>query len=58
MGTRNLTVVIQNQEVKVAQYGQYDGFPDSLGVKLVRFFSNPENTEKIERNSTQSTPLE
>ena len=47
MGTRNLTVVVQNQEVKVAQYGQYDGFPDSLGVKLLKFFSNPENTEKL-----------
>lgn len=47
MGTRNLTVVVQNQEVKVAQYGQYDGFPDSLGVKLLKFFSNPANTENL-----------
>lgn len=47
MGTRNLTVVVQNQEVKVAQYGQYDGFPDSLGVKLLKLFSNPKNTEKL-----------
>ena len=47
MGTRNLTVVVQNQEVKVAQYGQFDGFPDSLGIKLLKFFSNPENTENL-----------
>ena len=47
MGTRNLTVVVHNQEVKVASYGQYDGFPDSLGVKLLKFFSNPENTENL-----------
>ena len=47
MGTRNLTVVVHNQEVKVAQYGQYDGFPDSLGVKLLKFFSSPENTENL-----------
>ena len=47
MGTRNLTVVVQNQEVKVASYGQFDGFPDSLGVKLLRFFSNLRNTENL-----------
>ena len=47
MGTRNLTVVVHNQEVKLAQYGQYDGFPDSLGVKLLKFFSNPKNTENL-----------
>ena len=49
MGTRNLTVVVHNQEVKVAQYGQYDGFPDSLGVKLLKFFSNPANTENLKK---------
>ncbi|MET3537695.1 hypothetical protein [Chryseobacterium limigenitum] len=47
MGTRNLTVVVHNQEVKVACYGQFDGYPDSLGLKLLQFFSNPENTENL-----------
>lgn len=47
MGTRNLTVVVHNQEVKVACYGQFDGQPDSLGLKLIKFFSNPENTENL-----------
>lgn len=49
MGTRNLTIVVHNQEVKLAQYGQYDGFPDSLGVKLLKFFSNPANTENLKK---------
>lgn len=47
MGTRNLTIVVHNQEVKIAQYGQYDGFPNYLGVKLLKFFSNPENTKNL-----------
>lgn len=34
MGTRNLTVVILDKEVRVAQYGQWDGYPSCSGVIL------------------------
>jgi len=27
MGTRNLTIVTSNGKTKVAQYGQWDGYP-------------------------------
>lgn len=27
MGTRNLTMLISDGETKVAQYGQWDGYP-------------------------------
>ncbi len=37
MGTRNLTIVIHNKEVKVAQYGQWDGYPDGQGKICLRF---------------------
>ena len=47
MGTRNLTIIVHNQEAKIASYGQFDGQPDSLGLKLIKFFSNPENTENL-----------
>ena len=47
MGTRNLTVVVHNKEVKVACYGQFDGYPDSLGLKLIKFFSNSANTVNL-----------
>ena len=37
MGTRNLTIVYSNSEYKVAQYGQWDGYPEGLGVQLLRY---------------------
>lgn len=37
MGTRNLTVVIHDSEVKVAQYGQYDGYPKGQGNTVYNF---------------------
>ena len=40
MGTRNLTIVHKNGEYKVAQYGQWDGYPEGLGVTLLNFLKN------------------
>jgi len=37
MGTRNLTVVVYNKEVKIAQYGQWDGFRDGQGKIALDF---------------------
>ena len=35
MGTRNLTVVVKDAKIKVAQYGQYDGYPDYTGIGIL-----------------------
>ena len=37
MGTRNLTMVISNGETKVAQYGQWDGYPSGQGAHVLKF---------------------
>ena len=31
MGTRSLVIVIKNKEVKLAQYGQFDGYAGARG---------------------------
>lgn len=40
MGTRNLTVVVLDGEVKVAQYGQWDGYPAGQGATALTFLKN------------------
>lgn len=34
MGTRNLTLVIHEGKVRMAQYGQWDGYPEGLGKDI------------------------
>ena len=37
MGTRNLVCVVKGGEYKVAQYGQWDGYPTGQGETIVEF---------------------
>lgn len=37
MGTRNITMVVSNGEMKVAQYGQWDGYPEGNGLVVFSF---------------------
>ena len=37
MGTRNLTMVISEGKTKVAQYGQWDGYPEGQGKTILQF---------------------
>lgn len=46
MGTRNLTMVIENAEPKVAQYGQWDGYPSGQGITILDFL-NSTNIEEF-----------
>ena len=40
MGTRNLTCVVKGGEYKIAQYGQWDGYPTGAGKKILNFLKN------------------
>jgi hypothetical protein len=52
MGTRNVTMVIESAETKIAQYGQWDGYPRGQGLTALKFlrskgFNLKKFTEKI-----------
>lgn len=40
MGTRNLTMVIFQEKTRVAQYGQWDGYPSGQGTTILKFLIN------------------
>lgn len=40
MGTRNLTAVFLDGEYKVAQYGQWDGYPGGQGLTCLEFLED------------------
>jgi hypothetical protein len=40
MGTRNLTMVVKDGEFKIAQYGQWDGYPSASGATVLNFLKN------------------
>lgn len=49
MGTRNLTLVKDRSgNTKVAQYGQWDGYPEGQGSTILNFIKNKENRDKLE----------
>lgn len=47
MGTRNLIAVVINGEYKIAQYGQWDGYPEGQGKTVLKFLSKEQNIEKL-----------
>lgn len=54
MGTRNLTVVYLDGAYKVAQYGQWDGYPSGQGLTALQFLRsmNEEQFKQALRNSS------
>ena len=54
MGTRNLTKVIDSTgRTRVAQYGQWDGYPSYTGTRILDFISEFGMLEKIEKGITR-----
>ena len=60
MGTRNSTIVIQDGLMKVAQYGQWDGYPSSAGIGILDFLSdvNMDSFKEAVSNCTEFTDKE
>lgn len=40
MGTRNATIVILDGKTRIAQYGQWDGYPDGQGATILTFLKS------------------
>ena len=50
MGTRSLTIVKLNGEVKVAQYCQWDGYFRGQGTVIAKFIQNELDLRKFKKN--------
>ena len=48
MGTRNLTMVLLDDKIVVAQYCQWDGYPEGQGATVVKFVENMNKEKFIE----------
>lgn len=49
MGTRNITRVVFNNELKVCQYCQWDGYPTSAGHDICDFIRSHDDDHMVER---------
>ena len=47
MGTRNLVAVVLDGEYKIAQYGQWDGYPEGQGVRALEFLRGEGNIDRL-----------
>jgi hypothetical protein len=51
MGTRNLTKVVDKDGItRVAQYGQWDGYPEYTGTRILEFIKEHKMIDKIEQS--------
>ena len=57
MGTRHYQTVINKEgETKVAQYGQWDGYPDGKGLDILNFLQNAD-LKKYQLNLNKIKPI-
>lgn len=57
MGTRNTLKVYLNDELKISQYGQWDGYPSGQGRDLLYFCASPYNMVKLYGKLKMSEPF-
>lgn len=41
MGTRHLICVVSDNQYRIAQYGQWDGYPEGQGAAILEFLKSP-----------------
>lgn len=58
MGTRNLTIVKSQNKTKVAQYGQWDGYPTGQGHTIAQFIKTLDSHERLEEFRNKVNTLE
>ena len=49
MGTRNITRVVSEGQLKVCQYCQWDGYPTSAGKEIVDFIRNSDDEKMVQQ---------
>lgn len=49
MGARNLTAVYLDGQYKVAQYGQWDGYPEGQGITVLTFLRDKMDLELLRK---------
>ena len=47
MGTRHLICVVSDGDYKVAQYGQWDGYPSGQGAAILEFLHKEDLVSKL-----------
>jgi len=58
MGTRHLTMVLIDGEIRVSQYGQWDGYPSGQGFVIVEFLKKIRNKKSLEQIKENVRSLE
>ena len=49
MGTRHLICVVSDNQYRIAQYGQWDGYPEGQGAAILEFLKSP-MAEQLKNN--------
>lgn len=55
MGTRNVTIIKFNEQERVRQYGQWDGYPTTALASIVEFLKTDGAIEKLKNNLPKCT---
>lgn len=50
MGTRNVTIIKHNEQERVRQYGQWDGYPTTALAEIVKFLKTDGAIEHLKQN--------